>query len=71
MRRSIQRYINRIQVWRNPINDKDEWSFYGDGQGDFEEICNYSSKTFVLEYIEHLKYQQELAKRYIEEMGEK
>lgn len=65
MNRQIENYINSIHRFRNPVTDKNEYDFYGDGQGDFEKIGNFASKEIVENYIYYLEEQKRWAKEYL------
>ncbi len=73
MKYQIQDYItsiSKIHISTIPTTyDFDtnvpEWTFYGDGQGDFEKIGNDASMATLVAYIEYCRRQIELAKEYI------
>lgn len=58
MNRVIHRYINNISTFKELNSygeEKDTYTFYGDGQGDFESSgdettleCLYAYRTFLL-----------------------
>lgn len=64
MNRQLENYINSIRRFRNPVTDKDEYDFFGDGQGDFEKIGNSASKELIKDYISYLEEQKRWAKEY-------
>lgn len=72
---NLEKYINKIQRWEKDnlgvYPNTVEWSFYGDGQGDFEEISeSVPNKILLLEYQlylkEQFKYTRELLENYHE-----
>jgi len=74
MKNQLNRYINEISKrtifdW----NGKDvlEWTFRGDGFGDFEDMANSVKKELLPEYIESCKKQIELAEEYLSYLEEK
>jgi hypothetical protein len=68
MNTTIERYINSINTFDSMNFDgevKKDFSFCGDGQGDFEEICRSAPKQVVKEYIKYCEEQIKLAKLYL------
>ena len=68
MNSEIERYINSIQTYDSLTMDGDvktKFTFYGDGAGDFEEICDSAPEQIVKEYIKYCKDQIQLAKLYL------
>lgn len=68
MREEISNYINSIS---HDPNGRPEWTFCGDGSGDFEERSNHASKEAVLGYIKHCQNQINLALKYADIYGHK
>ena len=59
----LTRYINRISKWIG----HEEWSFYGDGEGDFEKISYKIPDRVLLEnYLKDLRQQAEYVKELLE-----
>ena len=70
----ISKYINQIRFrreWKKDYSDEyDLYTFYGDGEGDFEtsseEIAN---DEIVVSYIMYCKQQIEYAEKYLEKQN--
>jgi hypothetical protein len=65
----ITRYINKISTI-NATNyitgdTTTEYSFYGDGNGDFEDIENDATEETLKDYIEFCREQIKIAKEYL------
>lgn len=58
--KKIEKYINEIRVFGQ------EYSFYGDGAGDFEKIGTDTTLECVLDYINVCTEQIRLASEYID-----
>lgn len=56
----IEQYINEIRVFEQ------DYSFYGDGSGDFEKIGTDTTLECLLDYISHCTDQIKLASNYID-----
>ena len=71
MKDQIEDYINSIKLSKryshNLFEEVDDWTFMGDGEGDFEELAHSASISTVGGYIKHCENQIELAKKYLEE----
>jgi len=71
MKSTLEHYINSIRkdkVFDSKVSfkDLDEYTFYGDGQGDCEKSSNAISNLILLnDYIEYCEKQINLAKEYI------
>ena len=59
-------YINEIRKWPTHTGYI-EWTFYGDGQGDFEVVSNKIPNRVLLEnYLKDLRQQAEYVKELLE-----
>jgi hypothetical protein len=71
----IEKFINEITKSKEYDYEKnyeyDDWSFYGDGQGDWENIGNDTTIECLDKYIIHCEKQIELAKEYKKYLKEK
>lgn len=62
MKKVIEKYINEIRY------DDTEYTFFGDGEGDFEQIAiNINDTKLLKDYILYCREQISLAKQYIKE----
>ncbi len=68
MKRVLTKYINSIKTgysYDDEYNKILNFTFYGDGEGDFEEIADEAELEIVRGYIEYCEEQIKLAKVYI------
>jgi len=65
---TIKDYLNSIKRVRqfsfNSYHEEDIWTFTGDGEGDFEEIAEFTTENCILNYIAHCQDQIKLAEEY-------
>ena len=62
----LTKYINEIRKWTSHTGYI-EWTFYGDGQGDFEKVSNKIPERVLLEkYLKSLRQQAEYVKELLE-----
>lgn len=55
--RPLERYLKRIHKYET-FDGKVHWSFYGDGDGDFEQISDVvPSEEFLKNYLKDLRTQ--------------
>ena len=62
----LKSYINSIS-YNSKLSPNDPWSFFGDGQCDFEVIRNSADLEIVKNYISYCKDQICLAEKYLKE----
>jgi hypothetical protein len=71
MKTKLEQYISSIrkEVEYDYTKEKDvtDWTFYGDGEGDFEEVADNADPKIVQTYIEWCKKQIILAEEYLKE----
>jgi hypothetical protein len=69
----IREYINSISKYKEysfvTYKDETAFRFFGDGQGDSEEIGNSATKEVVENYILDCQEQIEIAKEYLKTKG--
>jgi len=63
----ITKFLNEIRTYIDPITEKVEYTFVGDGFGDFEEYKTDVSEEVLYNYIEELDRQKKLAQKILME----
>lgn len=71
----INKYLNKIRKNKSYNNDYTKeiyiYDFFGDGEGDYEEISDLTTKECLVEYIKECFKQIELANECLNNKGEK
>ena len=72
MTNKIDKYINEIRLEKicndtTNYEEKEIFSFLGNGEGDWIEIAKETTKECLENYIKYCQEQIELAKRYLKE----